>query len=290
MSKESHKLTLLSGWISIIGNILLFIVKLWAGLVTGSVALIADAWHTLSDSASSLVVIISANFSIKPADKEHPFGHGRIELISSIIIGVMLAFVAFDFFIQAIDKLRHRETVVFGTFAIVATVLSIIVKEAMAQYAIWASKKVDSPMLRADAWHHRSDALSSVIILIGIFLAPFWWWIDGVLGIVVSLFIIHTTITLFKENINPLLGEEPDKAMINSIHQICDDQFEQHVNAHHFHLHRYGRHKELTFHIRLPGNMDLQNAHKIASTIERSVEKNLNVIATIHMEPMESKK
>ena len=280
------KLTLTAGWVSIVGNMLLFAVKLWAGLVTGSVALMADAWHTLSDSASSVVVIISARFSGKPADEEHPFGHGRIELISSLIISVMLAFVAADFFKSSMEKLVSRETVEFGPLAWFAVILSIVTKEAMAQYAMWASKKVDSPMLKTDAWHHRSDALSSLIILFGILLASRLWWIDGALGIFVSLFILHTTITLFRENINPLLGEIPNDQLINKVKQICNDKFNHQVMAHHFHLHRYGRHQELTFHIKLPGHMDLESVHNIATEIELDIKEKLDIDATIHVEPI----
>ena len=129
------------GWISIIGNIILFALKYWAGIVTGSLALIADAWHTLSDSVSSVIVLIGGKISRKPADDDHPFGHGRAEHISAVIIGVILAIVAFDFIIGAIEKFGEREQTSFSTIAWVATIVSIIVKEGMAQYAFWEHGK-----------------------------------------------------------------------------------------------------------------------------------------------------
>ncbi len=175
------------GWMSIIGNILLFGLKYWAGIVTGSLALIADAWHTLSDSISSVIVLIGGRISRKPADDDHPFGHGRAEHISAIIIGVILAVIAFEFVVSAVGKFGKHEKTVFGTFAWVATIISIVVKEAMAQYAFWAAKKTNSTILKADGWHHRTDALSSVIILIGIAVGSYFWWTDAVLSFLVAL-------------------------------------------------------------------------------------------------------
>jgi cation diffusion facilitator family transporter len=138
------------GWLSIIGNIFLFGLKYWAGIVTGSLALVADAWHTLTDSVSSVIVLVGGKISNKPADDEHPFGHGRAEHIAAIIIGVLLAIVAFDFIMGAIEKFGTKEKTVFGTVAWVVTILSIFVKEGMAQYAFWAAKKADSSILKAD--------------------------------------------------------------------------------------------------------------------------------------------
>jgi cation diffusion facilitator family transporter len=131
----------IEGWISIIGNIILFVLKYWAGIITGSVALIADSWHTLTDSVSSLIVIISAYISKKPADKDHPFGHGRADLVSSIIIGMLLVMIGFEFILKSIEQLKSGIGVNFGTLAIIVTIISILVKEGMAQYAFWAAPK-----------------------------------------------------------------------------------------------------------------------------------------------------
>ena len=157
--KDINKYISREGWLSIIGNIFLFVLKYWAGIVTGSIALIADAWHTLSDSVSSVIVLIGGKISQKPADEEHPFGHGRAEHIAAIIIGVLLAIVAFDFIVSSIEKFGTHEKTVFGTIAWIVTIVSILVKEGMAQYAFWAAKKANSSILRADGWHHRTDAL-----------------------------------------------------------------------------------------------------------------------------------
>ena len=288
---NSNRLIQFEGWLSIFFNVVLFGLKYWAGIVTGSIALMADAWHTLSDSVSSIIVLIGAKVSIKPADKGHPFGHGRAELIASIIIGVLLSMIALNFIQESIDKLKNYEKVLFGTIAIVATIISLVTKEGLAQFAFWAWKKTNSTILKADAWHHRSDAISSAIILVGIFFGKYFWWIDGVLGILVAFLIIYASYEIFREAVNPLLGEEPDADMIDKIHNICvkitstDD-----IITHHFHVHKYGHHTELTFHVKFPGNMVLKEVHDIASKIEDTIKTELNMEATIHMEPIKKDK
>ena len=267
-------------------NVLLFGLKFWIGLVTGSIALIADAWHTLSDSISSVILLIGNKYYYKPPDKDHPFGHGRAELITAIIIGVLLAIISFNFFIESIKTLYHRESVNFGIMAIIITLISVILKELMARYAFWVFKKVGSNAIKADGWHHRSDALSSLIILVGIFLNSYFWWIDGVLGIIVALFIFYASYSILSDAINQLLGEIPDPVLVQDIQKICHDKLASISSAHHFHIHRYGDHTELTFHIKLPGEYNLDQAHHLATEIEEKILDEHNIEATIHMEPM----
>lgn len=286
MKKDANYLKYLEGWLSIFVNISLFILKYWAGIVTGSVAIIADAWHTLSDSISSIVVLVGVKVSNKPADKEHPFGHGRAELIASIIIGMILAVIAFEFVLESFAKLKNHEAVYFGKIAIIATVISIIVKELLAQFAFWAGKKTKSVTLKADAWHHRSDAISSVIILAGIFFGPYFWWIDGVLGMIVAVMIFYAAYKIIRDAGNPLMGEEPDIELINQISEISKQKSGWDTKVHHIHMHRYGDHTELTFHIKLPKEMNLEKAHGICSQIEKTIKSELNIEATIHSEPI----
>ncbi|MBU0764008.1 MAG: cation diffusion facilitator family transporter [Bacteroidetes bacterium] len=275
----------LEGWLSIMVNTLLFAVKYWAGLVSGSVAMIADAWHTLSDSFSSVILLAGIKISGKPADKEHPFGHGRAELISALIIGFLLAIVGFNFLIEAVKKLLGHEAAVFGTIALIVTSVSIVVKEGMAQFAIRAGKTTGSKALRADGWHHRSDAISSVVILAGIFLGRYLWWIDGVLGILVALLIFYTAYDILKSAIDPLMGEHPDSELTSRLQTMAVEIYGEDLDIHHVHLHKYGRHTELTFHIRLPEEMSLAEAHRIADKFEQNLEKDMEIKATIHIEP-----
>lgn len=284
--RKHHHLAILEGWLSIALNTLLFILKYWAGIVTGSIAIIADAWHTLSDSISSIILLIGARLTAKPADEEHPFGHGRAELIAALIIGVLLAIIASNFLMESLARLRHHKSTLFGTPAIVAMILSIILKEALANYASWAAKKTGYKSLRADSWHHRSDAVSSALILIGIFLAPYFWWIDGVLGILVALLIFYVVYNILKDTIDPLLGEEPSEKLVAQLKEICYDKTIMPVNIHHFHIHNYGQHTEITFHLRVSGAITLEQAHQIATEMENEIRKELNIEATIHMEPI----
>jgi cation diffusion facilitator family transporter len=287
MKKNNLQLSYIEGWLSIVSNVLLFFLKYWAGIVTGSIALTADAWHTLSDSVSSVIVLIGAKVSSKPADKNHPFGHGRAQLIASMTIGVLLAVIAFSFIQTSISRLNHHESVVYGKIALAVTILSIVLKEVLAQYAFWAWRKTGAISLKADAWHHRSDAISSIIILGGIFLGKYFWWIDGVLGIIVALLIFYATFEIFRDSVNPILGKSPDKSLIQKVKNLCA-AINPDFKTHHFHIHEYGDHTELTFHIFLFKDISLEHAHKIANQIEESIRENLGFETTIHMEPYES--
>ncbi len=272
-------------WISIILNILLFAVKYWAGIVSNSVALIADAWHTLSDSISSLAVLLGLKVSIKPADSRHPHGHGRAELIASLFVGILLAVIGLNFFSESVLRLREKVIFEYGPIAIWVTVASVVIKEAMARYSMIVGKSLKSNSLIADGWHHRSDAISSVVILVGILAGGRWWWMDGVLGILVSIMIFITTYGILKETMSIMLGENIDPQMEKGIvemgHLVNGDVF---VHPHNFKIHHYGNHSELVFHIKLPGSYSLEKAHEIATLYEMKVEKSFNIEATIHVD------
>lgn len=284
-TSEKTKLGYGAGAISLIVNLILFAFKYWAGIVSGSVALIADAWHTLSDSLTSLIVIISVKISSKKADKKHPYGYGRVEQIAAIFIAVILAIVAYEFAKESIDKLILKESANFGTLAIIVTAASILVKEGLAQYTLYIARKTENTSIKADAWHHRSDALSSVIVLAGIFLKDYFWWIDGALGLTISALLFYAVFTIMREAINKLLGEEAEEELIKKIKAITCKTAEFNVEAHHFHIHNYGNHKELSFHIVLDGKMNLQTAHKLVDKIEQNIREELSIEATIHTEP-----
>lgn len=278
------------GIVSIVLNTLLFALKYWAGVVTGSIALLADAWHTLSDSLSSIIVVAVSGLSKKKADLEHPFGHGRLEQIGAIFIGVLLAIVAYDFTKDSILSLKGHQATVFGTVAIVVTIISIVLKEALAQYAFYLARKSGNTAVKADGWHHRTDALSSIVVLAGIFLADRFWWIDGVLGLIIAAMLFWTTWEIIKEAIDKLLGEKPDDELVESLKTVIQDNFGHNLDMHHFHIHNYNTHKELTFHIRFDGNKTLNECHDTASRIEHYIKERYNIDATIHMEPIDAPK
>ena len=277
------------GLVSIGVNTLLFALKYWAGIVSGSVAILADAWHSLSDSLSSVIVLIGTKIASKPPDKKHPYGHGRAELIASIFIAAFLGFVAYEFITDSISRLTNYTEAKFGTVAIVVTIISILFKEGLAQYAFWAGKKANSIMIRADGWHHRTDAISSILILIGIFIGRFYWWVDGVLGIIVALMILYAAYMILKDSISRLMGQAPNKKLTKQIKEVSKKAIGFDPHIHHIHIHTYGNHQELTFHIRLPNEMDVETSHSITKAIEKSIKDELNIEATIHVEPRKIK-
>lgn len=276
----------LEGTISIILNTLLFGLKYWVGIKTFSIAIIADAWHTLSDSLTSLVVIIGFKVSSKPADKKHPYGHGQAEIISSAIIGTLLAIVGFNFLIASIQRFINHQSASHGNLAIIVFIISVIIKEGLAQFSIRAGKKINSQSLIADGWHHRSDALVSLLVLVGIFMGSYFWWVDSIMGIVVSLVIFYTTFIILKESISTLIGEEPSEDLEAEIRKIVTNSVSHDVKLHHLHSHKYGDNRELTFHIRLPADTRLEEVHGISEELEKKIKEEMNIETTIHVEPI----
>ncbi len=283
---NKKRLAYLEGWLSIIANLILFGLKYWAGIVSGSIALISDAWHSLTDSVSSVAVIIGAKVSSKPPDKNHPFGHGRAELISSIIIGVLLALVAFNFLTESIKSLQNKEEAVFGTLALVVIIISIVIKELSAQYAFYTARKTGYLSLKADGWHHRSDAITSVLILVGIFINPYFPMIDGILGIIISIFIFYTGYEIIKNTASAVLGEACDENTIDELKEIANKSAGFDVLMHHVHLHNYVNHSEVTFHIYLPDKMTVYESHTITSQIINIIKELKQFEATIYVDPL----
>jgi cation diffusion facilitator family transporter len=277
----------IEGMISVAVNSILFVLKIWAGVVTGSIALTADAWHTLSDSLSSVVVIIAVKLSSRKPDNEHPFGHGRWEQIAALFIAFILGIIAFDFLKESIVLFRTQTSTVFGTLAIVITIISIVVKEALARYAFFIGRKTNNISIKADGWHHRTDALSSVVVLAGILLARKLWWIDSVLGATISLMLFYATFQIAKVAISKLLGEKPSAELIDKIKKaISKNKYSvDEMQFHHFHIHNYVSHQELTFHIKLRNNLSIEEGHKIATDLENIIQNQFGIEATVHIEP-----
>ena len=287
MNRE--KAQIVEGIVSVVVNAVLFAVKFWVGLTTGSIALVADAWHTMSDSLTSIFVVLAAKLASKKPDKEHPFGHGRWELISALLIAFVLAFIGYEFLSGSIERFQNRESVIYGTMALVITIISIIVKELLAQYGFYIGRKTNNPVVTADGWHSRSDALSSVVVLIGIIVSKFaldLWWMDSVLGMFCALAIFYAAFEIMKESITRILGEEPDAEFIEKLDMELDKLYGSNLSIHHLHLHNYISHKELTLHIRLDKHMTIEDGHEIATVIEEMIEEQFNIAATIHVEPL----
>lgn len=282
--EKKSRYMLIEGIVSIFLNILLFIYKYIIGISLGSLAIIADAWHTLSDCLSSVIVVVGGGYSKKPADTEHPFGHGRIELITSFVIGLMLMFVGSSFIVEAIKNIFEQNIPNFDNKAIGVMLVSIVSKEALAQFAFFGYRKTGAFSLSADAWHHRSDALTSIVILIGILFGNAFWWMDSALTFVVSLIILYAAFDVLKRAIKPLIGEALSDGLLESIKNIVFQYGGKADTTHHFHLHRYGDHVELTFHIRFEQNTTVYDAHNVVTKIEAAIKEKLDIESTIHIE------
>jgi len=256
--QEKRKLGFIEGWLSIIVNVLLFGAKYAAGVSSASTAIKTDAWHTLSDSVTSAIVVFSFWFASHKADRKHPFGHGAAESIGAVIIGTLLGVVAFECLKESSLKLIS---------------------------ALWAGKKTNSAALTADGWHHRSDAVTSVLLLGGVFIGGKFPAIDGVMGIVIALFIFHAAYEIIKDVSGSILGAAPAKATEDKINAVIKAQNTGETGIHHLHIHRYGDHTEATFHIRFPAGMSIAHAHERASKIEGAVRDELGIESTIHIEP-----
>ncbi len=288
MSLSRQKLGYLEGWVSIVLNTLLFGVKYWAGGRIGSVSMVADAWHTLSDTLTSVVVIVGFWIMARPADDRHPFGHARAENIAAIIIGVLLAVVGVFFGYESVQRLLHRQAVTFSLFAILVFVASALLKEGLALFAFWAGKKAGSQAVTADGWHHRSDAIASALIVVGALLGGRLWWMDGALGIGVSLLIIWAAVGIVRDSSSILLGEAPDEEMTRSVLASVRKEYPKVNDVHHLHLHRYGHNVELTLHLRLPPAMSVEQSHEIGRRIEERLRSELKLEPTVHIEPSDN--
>jgi cation diffusion facilitator family transporter len=285
MPASKQKLGYLEGWLSIVLNTLLFGVKYWAGARSGSVAMVADAWHTLSDTLTSVVVIVGFWIMAKPPDDRHPFGHARAENIAAIIIGVLLAVVGALFGRESILRLLERKAVSFSLFAILVFLVSALLKEGLAQFAFWAGKKAGSQAVVADGWHHRSDAIASALIVAGAVLGRRLWWIDGALGIGVCLLILWAAVDIVRSSSSILLGEAPTEELKHAVLAVVQKEYPLVDDVHHLHLHRYGSNMELTLHLRLPPAMSVGQSHEIGHRIEERLRSELAIEPTVHIEP-----
>ncbi len=280
----------LEGTVSIVGNALLFVIKFILGLFLNSIALIADSIHTLSDVATSAVVIFGFKVSKKPSDKEHPFGHGRAEYIATLIIAILLVVTGLGFIEQSIDRIINAVQITNLDYAIpvgIVLIISAFLKEWMARFSFAIGKKINSDILVADAWHHRSDALASVAIGISLIGSYYGYMIlDPIFGVIVSLIIIYVGILLGKTSSNYLIGQAPDKELIETIKEIAKS-----VNGvkdvHSISVHDYGNSKVITLHAEVDNNLTMDEAHVIADELENKVMEKTSHSTIIHVEPKE---
>lgn len=272
-------------WISVIANVILFSIKYYVGTEINSIALIADAWHSLSDTLTSFVVIVGLWISTIPPDHEHPYGHGRAEYIAAIVVATLLGIVAFEIFTDSLIRIGGDIKVEYGSTAVIVLIITILVKEILAQISIYYGKKHRSESLKADGWHHRSDSISSAVILVGILFGSKFYWMDGAMGIIVSLLLIYAMIQIFRSSTSALLGEQLPKERIEEVIKIANNAHPEVSDIHNIKIHTYGDHKEMSFDMRLPSEISVSTAHDIATDVEKIIYKKFKIRSTAHIEP-----
>jgi len=281
----------LEAWVSIIGNVLLFLLKLLIGVAINSLSLIADAFHSLSDVLTSIVVLVGFKFGEKPADKEHPFGHGRIEIIATLIIAFLLIVVTYDIGKSAILRIISPQKVKFSSIAIIFMIASAGFKEWMASFSIFLGKKINASSLIADAWHHRSDAIASLLVGLGLIFMRFnLYLIDGILALGVAILIGWIAVRLIIISSSTLIGEAPDSELISKISQISLS-VPGVINMHDIYVHDYNTNKIISLHVEVNDNLLADVAHEIATTVEEKIKEKTHAYnVTAHIDPKERKR
>ena len=280
------KIGVFQGWISVLVNSILFIFKLVIGVMVGAVSVIADAVHTLSDVVSSIVVIWGFKQAEKPADVEHPYGHGRAEYIATLIIAILLCVAGIEFIEASIDRIQKPEQVVAEWWMILILMVTIIMKEITARYAEFLSKKIASGTLHADAWHHRIDALSSLLV-VGALIAGKYGYpsSDGWAGLGVALFLIYTGFIIAKDAVDDLIGKPPTSEEVEVIRQIVMS-VDGVLGAHDIIIHSYGHDKFASVHVEIDADETTAVAHDISEEVEDKLEKAIGVEPTVHLDPV----
>lgn len=283
--KFRKKYAYLESYISIIGNFMLAGIKVLFGIMLNSISLLADAIHTASDVITSVVVIVGFKLSANPADEKHPYGHGRIEFLATLVISVMLFIIGIKFGKSSYHRLLAN-TPVKGSFGVALVMfIGAALKEWMALFSLDLGKRVDAPALIADAWHHRTDAIASVLVALAIIFSMYGYYkLDAIFGIVVSILIAYTGIELAVSSTSKLIGEMPEMDEIKeieklalSVHGVSD--------VHNIQVHDYGVRKEISLHIKVDHSLSVIKAHDISEKVELVIEDNINSKVVVHIEP-----
>jgi len=281
------KIGVFQGWISVLVNSVLFILKLLIGIIVGAVSVIADAVHTLSDVVSSIVVIWGFKQAEKPADVEHPYGHGRAEYIATLIIAILLCVAGIEFIEASIDRIQNPEQVVAEWWMILILMVTIIMKEITARYAEFLSSKIVSGVLHADAWHHRIDAISSIMVVAAMIAGKYGYPIvDGWAGLGIALFLIFTGFEIAKDAVDDLIGKPPTMEDVENIRDIVMN-IDGVLGAHDITIHSYGHDKFVSIHVEIDADKSTAEAHDISEEVEYKLHGALGVEPTIHMDPVQ---
>lgn len=277
----------LGGVIGIIINSLLFLIKFSIGTLVGSIAVSADAFNNLSDAASSIITIIGFKMANKPADAEHPFGHGRIEYLSALIVAFMVMLVGIQFIKSSIERILNPQPIVFESIPFILLIVSIGFKIWLSTFNKFLGNKINSSALKAAATDALGDVFTSSTVAISFLIAKFTSFpIDGYIGILVALAILYAGFSLVKETLNPLLGEAPDPELVNSICEMVLS-YENITGVHDLIVHNYGPGRVIaSIHAEIPSDVDIMEIHNVIDKAEREVSKELDLHLVIHMDPI----
>lgn len=278
----------MSGIVGIFLNLCLFAAKLTAGIVSASISVVADAFNNLSDAGSSVVTFLGFKLASRPADKEHPFGHGRYEYVAGLGISVVILLVGIELFKSSIGKIISPDSSTEVTLVSACIlVASVAVKLWMYFFNKILSKKINSSALKATSLDSLTDCVATTIVLIGLMISNLTGlMIDGYLGAAVAIFILFTGVSTFKESLSPLLGNPPDAEFVSDIKDTVmqDDMI---VGIHDLIVHDYGPGRcIISLHAEIPSNEDILKAHDSIDLIEKTLERKFNCMATIHMDPI----
>lgn len=278
---------LLGGIVGIIVNFLLFIVKLTIGYIANSIAVTADAFNNLSDSASSLITIIGFKLSNRPADEEHPFGHGRIEYLSALIVAFMVMLVGFQFIKSSFTRILNPTVVKFEIIPFILIILSILTKIWISTFNSYIGKQINSSALKASSLDALGDVITSSCVALSL-LASKWTTvpIDGYIGIIVALVILYSGFKLVKETLNPILGEAPEAELVEAI-KTGVLSYDHISGVHDLIIHNYGPGKCMaSIHAEVPANINIVQIHDIIDIAEKELSSKLNIYLVIHMDPI----
>ena len=279
---------MLASVVGIFCNVLLFSVKLTIGLILSSLAVTADAFNNLSDAASSIISFIGVKMAGKPADAEHPFGHGRIEYIAALIVSFLVIEVGFTFFKSSISKILHPEEISFDLVPFVILILSILVKLWMAFFNNKLGKRIDSKVMLATAADSLGDVITTSATVLSIIICHFTSInVDAIAGLIVSAIVIWSGISIAKDTLEPLIGERVPAELYQKITDIVES-YDGIVGTHDLIVHNYGPNRSMaTIHAEVPNDINIDVSHEIIDKIERDVKKDLNILLVIHMDPVE---
>ena len=277
----------LAGAVGIVSNSLLCAAKMLIGLISGSIAIVADAINNLADASSSLITLVGFKLASMPEDKEHPYGHARIEYLAGMAVSIIIILVGAELGKGSFEKILAPEPVEFSWVVVAVLVLAIAVKIWQAAFNISAGKKINSLTLIAAGTDSRNDVISTAVVLAGVLAGHFFdLHVDGYLGLAVAVFILWSGICLVRETISPLLGEAPDPELIKQIEEAAMS-FDGVIGIHDLVVHNYGPGKIFaSIHIEVDSRVDVMVSHDLVDNIEKKISSNLHVVMTAHMDPI----